>query len=170
MSIEVELKTFITEQQYTDTLVYLKRYAKFLSVDRQEIVQLEAPSRISIQRNTSQALLVTDGAEIKFGLADFNKMIELFVSLGYPVRVKWHRVRNVFIWNGIGVTLDFLKGCGYIVQLEKMADERDRQLAMAELKQRMQMLHIPLSSREEYENKERQYIEHWKDLISQNNN
>ena len=143
----------------------MKRYAKFLSVDRQEIVQMEGPKQVSILRSTSQALLVMEGTEIKFGLADCSKMIEVFVALGHPVRVKWHRTRNVFIWNGIGVTVDFLKGCGYIIQLEKMADERDRLLALAELKQRMQMLHLPVGSKEEYEGKEQYYVDHWKELI-----
>ena len=51
---------------------------------------------------------------------------ELFLSLGYNIQIKWFRTRHTFIWDQVSVMIDFTKGYGYIIEIEKMSNEENK--------------------------------------------
>lgn len=68
-------------------------------------------------------------------------------------------------WNGITVCLDFAKGYGYIIELEKMSDEENKENVLRELKQKLSDLDIEETSKEIFNEKYNFYKENWRNLI-----
>ena len=95
----------------------------------------------------------------------FEDLGNLFTNLGYNVDIKWLRKRNQYNWNRIKVCLDYTKGYGYIIELEKMSSEENKEETLKELKNKLNELNIPLTSKEEFNNKYNYYKENWRNLI-----
>jgi len=95
----------------------------------------------------------------------FDNLGKLFNCLGHNVEIKWLRKRNEYNWNGIKVCIDYTKGYGYIIELEKFASEEDKEKVLEELKEKLNELNIPLTQREEFEERYNYYKENWRRLI-----
>ena len=94
-----------------------------------------------------------------------HEMLEkLFLSLGYNIEIKWFRNRHTFKWEDISVMIDYTKGYGYIIELEKMSTEEDKETTLELLKNKFQILNIPLTPKEKFHNKYIHYKENWKTL------
>ena len=63
---------------------------------------------------------------------EFEELEKLFLALNYQVDIKWFRTRFQFEWEDVTVCLDYTKGYGYIIELEKLCDD-DQKLNMLEL-------------------------------------
>ena len=103
--------------------------------------------------------------EVKFPREDFEKLEKMFSLLGLKVRIKWFRNRYEFDWNGIAVSLDYTKGYGYIIELERMCSEDERERILEMLKQKLKQLDIPLTPKEEFDKKFKYYEENWSKLV-----
>ena len=103
--------------------------------------------------------------EIKTNKEDFEKAKEIFNSIGLNTEIKWLRDRKQFNWNEIKVCLDYTKGYGYIIELEQMSSEENKEKTLEELKQKLNELNIPLTSKEIFKEKYDSYKENWRDLI-----
>jgi len=57
--------------------------------------------------------------------------------------------------------LDFTKGYGYIIELEKMSGEKDKKEALVYLKKKMKEINIPITPRSEFEAKYKDYCKNW---------
>ena len=84
--------------------------------------------------------------------------------MGHRIQVKWFRKRNQFNWDGIKVCLDFTKGYGYIIELEKMASEENKNQILSELRERLKELKIEETPKEEFKKKFEHYLENWETL------
>lgn len=89
----------------------------------------------------------------------------MFLSLGFNIEIKWFRERNEFKWDDIKVCLDYTKGYGYIIELEKLCFEKDKEKTLEMLKQKFKELNITITPREEFEKKFQYYKENWKTLV-----
>ena len=94
-------------------------------------------------------------------------MERLFLLLGYEIEIKWFRNRHSFEWNGINVSVDYTKGYGYILELEKMSDEESKDEALKELKEKLVELDIKLTPREEFDEKCEDYKLNWRELTGE---
>ena len=103
--------------------------------------------------------------EIKFKKEDFDKLENLFLAIGFEIKAKWLRNRIEFKWNDINVCLDNTQGYGYILELEKMSDENNKQKSLDLLRQKLNSLNIHLTPREEFDKKYEYYIKNWQSLI-----
>ena len=103
--------------------------------------------------------------EIKFDKDDFSKSERLLKLLGFDVGIKWFRERTDFKWNDISISVDFTKGYGYILELEKMSSEQDKEKTEEYLKEILKSLNLELTPREEFEKKFKYYKENWRILI-----
>ncbi len=172
MNIETELRSFITKEQYYSLLDFFKRNATFVKEDYQETHYFDSDADLRIQRNNFYSKLWLkkgklhdeqhEEIEIKFERCDFEKLEKLFLSLGFTVQIKWFRKRKVFIWDGIKVCLDKTKNYGYIIELEKLCSEDDKEKTLNELKQKFKELNLPITPKEEFEKKFKFYKEKWK--------
>ncbi len=174
-NIEVEIRSFISIEQYVKLLNFFKTNAEFVKEDFQETHYFDSEQDLRIQKNNFGSKIwmkkgkIHDDAreeiEIKTKNEDFENLRKLFDNLGYGVNIKWLRERKQFSWNGIKVCLDYTKGYGYIIELEKIGSEENKEKILEELKQKMNELNIPLTSKEEFNEKYNFYKENWRDLI-----
>ncbi len=175
MKIEVEVRSFISEKKYNELLSFFSKEGKFLGEDFQQTFYFDCEEDLRIQRNSRFSKIwlkkgrlhdeVREEIEIKFPREDFEKLEELLVALGFNVSVKWFRTRHTFFWEGVHVMLDYTKGYGYIIELEKEATEENKHEALELLKGKMQVLCIPIAPKEEFERKYNYYKENWKQIL-----
>lgn len=173
--IEVEIRSFISKEKYDELLEFFKREGEFLGEDFQETYYFDAKEDLRIQRNNffskiwmKKGKIHDEGREeieIRFDRNDFEKLERIFLALGFSVSVKWFRTRHAFKWQGIDVAVDFTKGYGYIIELEKMADEDGKEKTLELLKRKLNLLGIPLTPKEEFDKKFQYYKENWKSLV-----
>ncbi|MFZ5364980.1 MAG: CYTH domain-containing protein [Patescibacteria group bacterium] len=104
--------------------------------------------------------------EIKFDKDDFEKLEQLFLSLGFDVQIKWFRKRFEFEWEGVTVCLDDTKGYGLIIELEKMASKDDQEKIHEDLKRKLASLNVALTPKEEFDKKFEEYKKNWPSLSS----
>ncbi|MCL5094295.1 MAG: CYTH domain-containing protein [Patescibacteria group bacterium] len=174
-NIEVEIRSLIDENKYHKLLRFFKKEGKWLGEDYQETYYFDCKEDLRIQKNNNFSKIwlksgkIHDEAreeiEIKFDKEDFEKLEQAFLALGYKVGIKWFRTRNTFKWQGIKVCLDYTKGYGYIIELEKLANENEKDKVLDTLKQKLASLKIPLISREEFDKMFKHYKDNWKILI-----
>jgi len=176
--IEVEIRSFITEEKYGELIERLKREGEFLGEDCQETYYFDAKEDLRIQRNNSFSKIwmkkgkihdeQREEIEIRFSRDDFEKLENIFLSIGFSVSVKWFRKRHSFRWQGIDVAVDFTRGYGYILELEKMADEGSKEKSLGLLKRKMKALGIPPTPKGEFDRKYEYYRKNWKRLAGDN--
>jgi len=175
MDIEVEARSFITKEQYEKLLDYFKENAKLLKEDYQETFYFDCEQDLRIQKNNFYSKIWMkkgklhdnhrEEIEIRFDKDNFDDLEKLFLGLGYKIAIKWFRKRIEFDWDNITVDLDFTKGYGYIIELEKMSTDEDKNKVYEILKGKLENLGIKLTPKEEFDKKFQYYKENWKNLI-----
>lgn len=176
-NIEAEIRSFITKEQYNQLLEYFNKNAKLKMEDYQETFYFDAPEDLRIQRNNFFAKIwmkkgkIHDEAreeiEIKFDRNEFAKLEQLFKALNYKIKIKWFRKRHEFDWDGITVDIDYTKGYGYIIELEKLCSAEQKETVLNDLKNSLSELNIELTLREEFEKKFKYYEANWEKLTKQ---
>jgi len=175
-NIEAEVRSFISKEQYEKFKEFFTKNEKLLKEDYQETFYFDCEQDLRIQRNNFFSKIWMkkgkihdenrEEIEIKFGRDEFEKLESLFLSLGFNVQIKWFRKRFEFQWQDITVCLDFTKGYGYIIELEKMTSEENKEKDYESLKEKLKSLGVNITSREEFDKKFAYYKENWKSLTS----
>ena len=173
--IEFEIRSFITEEKYNELLEFFRRNAEFVKEDLQETHYFDCEQDLRIQKNNLGSKIwlkkgkIHDDAreeiEVFTKENSFENLGKLFSALGHKVEIKWLRKRNEFNWNGIKVCLDFTKGYGYIIELERIGLEENKEKILEELRGRLRDLNIFETAKEIFEEKYNYYKEHWRELI-----
>lgn len=179
MNIETEIRSFISKEQYNQLVQYFKENATLVKEDYQETFYFDCKEDLRIQKNNYFAKVwlkkgkVHDESreeiELQFKVEDFEKAEQLFLALGYDVEIKWFRTRFEFKWDDITVCLDYTKGYGYIIELEKMCTEESKKDALQLLKEKLHSLNVTLTPREVFEAKFSDYKKNWKTLVESDN-
>jgi len=174
-NIEVEIRSFISKEKYGELLDFFNQNAKLVKEDFQETHYFNCEQDLRIQKNNSGSKIwlkkgkIHDDAreeiEIITNDSDFENLGKLFNNLGYGIEIKWLRNRTQFDWDGIKVCLDYTKGYGYIIELEKMANQENKGRVLEELNKKLNQLEIPLTPKQEFEEKYNHYKENWEQLI-----
>ena len=175
MVIEVEVRSFISKERYDDLIEFFTHNAKLQKEDYQETFYFDGKDDLRIQRNNFYAKIwlkkgkihdeQREEIEIKCDRSEFEKLEKLFLALSFTVKIKWFRNRMEFDWKGLTVCLDFTKGYGYIIELEKMCSPSEQEQELENIKQQLQALNIPLTPRDEFDQKYQYYKEHWRSLV-----
>lgn len=174
-NIECEIRSFITKDQYRKLMRFFKKEATFLGEDDQITYYFDAKQDLRIQQNNNFSKIWLkkgkihderrEEIEIKCAREDFKKLEELFLTLGYRVEIKWFRERHTFRWDGIDVMLDYTRGYGYIIELEKISSKKDEKTTLNYLKEKMREIGVPLTPKEEFERNYQYYKNNWKKLL-----
>lgn len=177
MAIEAEVRSFLTKEQFDKLLTYFEKEAKRLKEDYQETFYLDCEQDLRIQRNDFFAKVWLkkgklhddhrEEIEVKVERDQFEELEKLFVALGHQVEIKWFRKRHQFDWDNITVCLDYTRGYGYIIELEKMCEEGEQDATVKLLKEKLASLNIPLSPKEAFKEKFEHYKENWKTLTKE---
>ncbi|MCH7850682.1 MAG: CYTH domain-containing protein [Nanoarchaeota archaeon] len=175
MNIEAEIRSFISEEQYKELLIFFKENAEQIKEDYQESYYFDCDEDLRIQRNNFHSKIWMkkgkihddhrEEIEIKFDRDEFDKLETLFLALGYNIEIKWFRKRFEFKWEDITVCLDFTKGYGYIIELEKMCSEETKEKEFELLKQKLKSLNVNITPKEEFNKKFEYYKNNWRSLV-----
>ena len=173
-NIEVEIRSFISKEEYERLLKFFKEKARLIKEDYQESFYFDCDQDLRIQKNDFYSKIwMKKGSlhdehreeiEIKFDKKDFKELEKLFLSLGFNVEIKWFRKRFEFEWEDVVVCLDFTKGYGYIIELEKMSSIENQEEEFKNLKQKLESLNIKITPKEEFQKKFEDYKKNWKTL------
>ena len=176
-NIEVEIKALISEEKYNSLLEFFKENGELKNEDYQETYYFDCEEDLRIQKNNFFSKIVLkkgkvhdetrEEMEIKFDKEQFKELEKLFSLLGYGVEIKWFRNRKSFIWDGIKAEVDYTKGYGYILELEKMSDEENKDETLRMLKEKLVELDIKLTPREEFDRKFEDYKLNWRELTGE---
>lgn len=177
-NIEVEVRAFITDDQYRMLVDMLRSSCKEHEEDDQVTYYFTGPSELRIQQNKRYSKVwlkkdkIHDDAreeiEVRVPREDFGKLENLFKALGFEVEIKWFRRRHEFAWDGMKVTLDFTKGYGYILELEKTVTvESEVEKAKQELTEKMLTLGIDPTPKEIFERAYAWYRENWRSVVGE---
>ena len=177
-NIEVEIRSFITKEKYEELLEFFKQNAEFVKEDFQETHYFDCEQDLRIQKNNNGSKIwlkkgnLHDDAreEIEIFTSkenehNFENLGKLFNALNYNVEIKWLRLRNQFNWSNIKICLDYTKGYGYIIELEEISDEENKENILQELKQKLRELNIEETPKEIFNEKYNYYKENWRELI-----
>lgn len=175
-NIEVEVRSFVTKEKYDKLYSFFKKNAKFVKEYYQETYYFDAEADLRIQRNKFFSKIwlkkgrIHDGCreeiEVRCDRRDFDKLEEFFLYLGFNIKIKWFRKRCEFDWNGIKACLDYTKGYGYIIELEKMCSKNNKKRVLQLLKQKLKELNVVLNPRKEFEKNFKYYEKNWEQLIN----
>jgi len=174
-NLEVEIRAFISKEKYEELLEFFKQNATFVKEDFQETHYLDCEQDLRIQKNNKGSKIwlkkgkihdeIREEIEVYTQEEDFSKLEELFKNLGHKVEIKWLRKRNQYDWDGIKVCLDYTRGYGYIIELEKLSSEENKEEILKELKDKMIKLNILITPKEEFDERFNYYKENWRRLI-----
>lgn len=173
--IEVEVRSFISKEKYEELLKFFRQNSEILvEDDYQESYYFNCDEDLRIQKNKSYSKIwlkkgkihdeFREEIEIKVENEYFEKLEDLFKILGYDVEIKWFRTRWQFLWEGINVSVDYTKGYGYIIEFEKIVEDKPEQEYL-NLKSKLEDLGIQISSKDEFDQQFKNYKENWKELI-----
>lgn len=173
--LEVEARSFISEKEYNLLLEFMHKNAKFLKEDNQITYYLSGNQDLRIQKNDffSKIWLKSgkihdphrEELEIKFDKEKFDELVNLFLVLGYKIEIKWLRNRKEFDWDSIIISLDNTKGYGFIIELEKISPEKDKEKIHNLLLKKLKQLIINPTSKEEFDERFKYYKNNWEKLI-----
>ena len=174
-NIECEIRSFITKNQYNNLIKKLKKETRFLEKDEQITYYFDCKQDLRIQKNSKFSKIWLkkgqihdenrEEIEVRTDKNDFNKLEQIFLALGYKIEIKWFRKRHSFRWGTLDVAIDYTKGYGYIIELEKMTTEKQKSKTLIYLKNKLSELKIPLTPKEEFNKKYQYYKKNWKKLI-----
>ncbi|MEN7982259.1 MAG: hypothetical protein ABFQ65_02340 [Nanoarchaeota archaeon] len=176
-NIEVEIRSFISKEKYNELLKFFRQNTELVKKDFQETHYFDCEQDLRIQKNNSGSKIwlkkgklhedSREEIEIFARENNFENLGKLFNELGHNIEIKWLRNRHQFNWQKIKVCLDYTKGYGYIIELEKMSNEENKEKVLQELKQKLSELNILLTPKQEFENKFNYYKENWRELINE---
>lgn len=171
MNIEVEIRSFISKEQYEELLNFFKQNGELVKEDYQETFYFDCEQDLRIQKNNFYSKIwlkkgemhadQREEIEIKFDRNQFEALAQLFAALGFDVKIKWFRKRFEFKWNGVTVCLDFTRGYGHIIELEQMSSEENRGKELENLKQKLKSLNIEITPKAEFDKKFLYYRKNW---------
>ncbi len=171
-NIEVEIRSFITKEEFEKLFIFFENNAKFLKEDYQETFYFNTEEDLRIQRNNLFSKIWMkkgkihdkhrEEIEVSFDRNDFEKLEKLFLSLGFKIEIKWFRKRYEFLWDDITVCLDFTKGYGYIIELEKMTNEEGKEREYKMLLKKLKLLGVKITPQKEFNESFLDYKNNWK--------
>ena len=174
MTIEVEIKSFITKVQFDRLHSFFLKNATFLYQDNQETCYFTGDKDIRSQKNTDSAKIIFKKGrvhdqqraevEVRVLQEDYENIQAIFNELGLVPEIIWYRKRLAFKWQDIDVCLDHTKGYGYILEMEKLSDKKRQDPDLAYLKAKLADLNITLTPREEFEKAFAYYRANWRSL------
>lgn len=173
--IEREVRSFITKEKYDELATFFRKHAVFMGEEEQETYYFDAPEDLRTQRNNTSAKLwmkkgtmhddAREEIEIFFHKEDFESVNNLLQLAGHPITIQWWRKRHMFEWDGVTVCLDHTRGYGYIIELELMATEENKESIVQRLRAILKQLEIIETPKEEFNKAFDHYKQYWRTLL-----
>ena len=167
MKKEVEIRSFISKEEYQQLKEFFSKKAELLEKRNEETFYLNCDQDLRIQKTSDGAKVwlkkgkLHDNSrqelEVFFNRGDFNKMKEIFKAIGFELEIKWERKRLVFEWGGLTCMLDHTKNYGYIIELEKIVNKKETKEIYDRLKEKLKSLGVSITPKEEFDMRYKEY-------------
>lgn len=168
MRKEVEVRSFLSKQEYFRLKVFLNDNADFIEKRNETTYYLNSEKDLRIQKTQADAKVwlkegnIHDSSreeiEAEFNVSDFDEFKEIFKRLGMKPEIKWERERLIYDWDGVKCMLDHTKDYGYIIELEKLVSKNEDEV-YDKLKEKLNSLDIEITPKEEFEKRYKDYKE-----------
>lgn len=173
--IEVEVRSFISEDRYDELLDKLKERAEKVKYDRQITYYFSGDRDLRIQKNMDFAKLwlktgeiherEREELEVRFDREDFRTLEKLLELLGYEVEIKWYRERHRFRWNGLEICVDHTPGYGRIIEIEKMCEKGEEEKVHERLCKALREFGVEETPKEIFDERYEDYRDNWSDIL-----
>ena len=147
-----------------------------MNESNQETDYFDGDKDLRIQKNNDYSKIWLKGGkmhdekrkeiELRLKKEDFEKAKDLFSEMGLNVKIKWFRKRKEYSWGEFSVCLDYTKGYGYIIEIEKLCEESDKDFYEKLIKSKFIELNVDITSKEDFNQKFLYYEKNWKNLIN----
>ncbi|MBW6451350.1 MAG: CYTH domain-containing protein [DPANN group archaeon] len=174
-NIEVEIRSFISKEQFEELKTFMNTNAEFIEKDVQKTTYFTGDNDLRLQQNCKNAKIILKNGQIHddyrkeieviIEKTQYQNMMDIFETLGYSIEIQWFRKRLIYLWKNVTVTLDNTKGYGYIIELEYMCSEENKETKLQELKKLFFELDITETKKEIFNQKFNNYRQNWKELI-----
>ncbi|MBZ9569474.1 class IV adenylate cyclase [Patescibacteria group bacterium] len=177
-NVEIEVRSFITKEEYKRLLKKFNKKAKFVNSIKEETVyfSLNDKKDLRLRCNEKEAFLILKKGKIhdnirqelkiRFAREDFAKLEELLKAIGFRARVKWFRKRRVYLWDKIKVFLDDTKSYGFIIELEKIGRAGEAKKIYKNLKNKLKSLGIKITPKKVFDEKFKYYKDNWEKILN----
>ena len=175
-TIEAELRSIIDEKKYAELTDFFARNAMLQHTAYQETHYLHGMYDLRIQRSDMQAkvwlkkgIMHSNAREeiaVHCSKDEFGQLEKLFSTLGFTPKIKWFRWRKEYRWRGTTVCLDYSRGYGYMLELERLCTPAGKGRALAALQQQAAELGITPTPKAELDKRLAYYARHWKRLTA----
>jgi predicted adenylyl cyclase CyaB len=175
MVYEVEIRSFISKEKYLELVDFFNKKSAFLNESNQETYYFDCINDLRIQKNDDYSKIWLKSGkmhdekrkeiELKLKKEDFKKAQELFFEMGLNVKIKWFRKRREYLWDEFSICLDYTKGYGYIIEIEKLCEEKDKDFYEKLIFEKFRELGIAITPKAEFDEKFHYYEKNWKTLI-----
>lgn len=173
--IEVELRSFVTAEEYERLLAKMEAEGDKIEETNQETWYFDKDSHLRLVRGDKSAKLCLKGGvthdeereEIDLPIA--REHVEaahaLLRGIGHEIEVLWLRHRRRYMWQGIDVALDNTEGYGRILELEILVAPGAEQQALDQLHAAFTTLGITPSAKEEFSQRYKEYLASWRERL-----
>ncbi|MCK5413205.1 MAG: CYTH domain-containing protein [Candidatus Pacebacteria bacterium] len=174
-NIEVEVRSFVTDDQYKNLLSRLNVNAELIKETNEETIYFSGDKDLRLRKDENSACIILkkgelhdnhrEEFEIRINIEDFENTQKLFESLGYEIEIKWLRKRLEFKQDDVKILLDNTKGYGKIIEIEKMVSLGEEDETYTKLTKRLSKLVDKISTKKEFDYAFEYYKKNWKTLI-----
>ena len=176
MASEVEVRTFITNEDYDRLLRFFKENAEYRGRREEETLYFDCDHDIRLRRTGDEVKVmfkkgethdeIREGFEVNISPEHFDTMLEIFQGFGWNISIKWKRRREVFSWKGFRVLVDDSEGYGKILEIGKK-DAKDKEKTLEQIKELLKELKVPETLKDTFRQKYEWYSRNWQRLLSE---
>lgn len=175
-NIEVEARSFISDEQYGNIKNILDRDFEFIKELWETTIYFSGEKDLRMRKNGTEAFIILKEGkihddfrkefEVKIDKDDFDDMIGVFRSLGHEIEIEWQRNRLEYKKADAKILLDDTKGYGKILEIERMAESGEEEKVYDALMKEMEKFGIAeITSKEEFNKRFEYYKQNWQQLI-----
>jgi predicted adenylyl cyclase CyaB len=174
--IEVELRTFISEQQFNQLLQHLLSTGDELEHTRQITHYLNHPTDTRVQISTEGGRVwqklgkmhERSRQELEVLMSKINAeiMLDIFHNLGFSMKVSWYRERRAYQIGEMTVSLDNTIGYGRILEAEIRCAESEIDTSHNKLQAFFGSLGLKPGTKEEFDAAFTDYLRTWREKTS----
>jgi adenylate cyclase class IV len=173
MAVEVELRAFITEEEYEALIATLSRSSKLVEHTRQITHYLDTLVDTRIQVSTSGGRVwqklgqmhdpAREELEILMSKQDARRMLRIFENIGVRVKVAWFRERHSFLDGPYRISLDETIGYGRILEVELQCERSDVPQRSQDVLGKLHALGLEPTERTDFDNAYSEYLRSWRE-------
>ena len=183
-NIEVEIRSFISEEKYLELIEHFNKEAKLIKLENDITEYYADQGAVRLWQNEKEAKIILktgdihdeqrEEHEIIIKKEDFQIMQKMFKSLEIEkysclvVSANWKRTRYTFMSEGITIQLGDNVGYGHIIELEIMSSPESKDKSIEILRKKLADLNIPITPKEEFKASYENYKTNWKTLLKEN--